>query len=186
LVNVRNQDIAKKTGISLSNFNYHFSTKQDLVLEVFDYIGKELEEKVYGDRVLIHKGKGTDIIKSYFEFEMNFRFFYLDTFNILQTYPQLQAGMQARIEESLQIIKNLNYISIGMGELKPEPVDMPGLYDRLAEQIWINNHFLFAQLKIRGIENINVKMGLESVYYIVYPYLTDKGKQMYRRYFLKK
>ena len=29
--------------------------------------------------------------------------------------------------------------------MKPEPSDMSGLYEYLAEQIWISNHFWFAQ-----------------------------------------
>ena len=35
---VQIQDIAKKNGISLSSFNYHYATKKDLDKAIFDYI----------------------------------------------------------------------------------------------------------------------------------------------------
>jgi len=178
--NIRNQDIANAADISLSNFNYHFKTKQDLVYAVFTYMEEVLEEQVYGNKVLIKEGQGLEITKAYFEFEQDFRFFYLDTHNILQTYPALKTGLQKQIKEAILIIKNLNYIAIGKGLMIPEP--FLGLYDQLAEQIWVNNHFWFAQIQIRGTETATVKKGLETCYAILYPYLTEKGRHSYQKY----
>ena len=45
IAQVRNQDIAKKSGISLSNFNYHYATKKDLVKATFDYMTRGAGEK---------------------------------------------------------------------------------------------------------------------------------------------
>ncbi len=180
LTNVRNQDIAKAADISLSNFNCHFKTKQDLVFAVFEYMNELLQEKVYGNMLLIQEGQGLEITKSYFEFEETFRFFYLDSYNILNTYPELNTGVRQRIKEAIQIIKNLHYLAIGMDYMKPEPADMPGLYDYLARQIWINNHFWFAQATIRDTEGNRILKGLEACFAISYPYLTKKGAGMYR------
>jgi AcrR family transcriptional regulator len=182
LANARNQDIAEQAGVSLSNFNYHFKTKKDLVLEVMTYMKEVLEENVYGNKLLIQDGQGLEIAKSYYEFEEEFQFFYLDTHNIIQTYPELKAGLEIQINESIQMIKNLNYMGVGMGLMKPEPTEMPGLYDQLAQQIWINNHFWFAQMKIRGLEGSVVVKGLEAGFGIVYPYLTEKGIAAYREF----
>ena len=179
LMNVRNQDIAKEAGMSLSNFNYHFKTKQDLVHAVIDYMKEVLQEKVYGNKILITEGKGLEITKSYFEFEEEFRFFYLDTYNIIQSYPEIKKDLRQQIQEAIQVIKNLNYLAVGMGHLKPEPEDMPGLYDHLAEQVWINNHFWFTQMHIRGEEEDIVMKGLKACVAISYPYLTEEGKKVF-------
>lgn len=180
--NVRNVDIAKNAGMSLSNFNYHFKAKQDLVYEVFNYLKTVLHEKVYGNNVLINKRQGLDICRLYFEFEQDFRFFYLDTYNILQAYPELKKGMEQQVEEAIQIIKNLNYLAIGAQMMHPEPPDFPGLYDNLARQTWINNHFWFAQMMIRGKKGDVVLQGIESNYAILYPYLTEMGRKSYLAY----
>ena len=182
LTNTRNQDVAQHADISLSNFNYHFKTKKDLVFAVMEYMKQNLEEEVYGNRLLVQEGQGLEITKSYFEFEEKFRFFYLDTNNIIQSYPELKKDLQRQISESIQMIKNLNYMAIGMGSMKPEPEDMPGLYDRLAEQIWSNNHFWFSNMKIRGLKGDFVINGLESSFIILYPYLTKTGITKFKNY----
>lgn len=180
--NVRNQDIAKEAGISLSNFNYHYGTKQDLVYAVCTYMGEILQEKVYGNKILTSQGGGLMITKAYYEFEEEFKFFYLDTYNIIQSYPALKEELKLRIDEAIQIIKNLNFMAVGMGFMKPEPTEMPGLYDKLAQQIWINNHFWFAQMNIRGEKENTVLKGLESNFSILYPYLTQKGIEGHRAF----
>lgn len=181
--NVRNQDIAQASGISLSNFNYHFKTKQDLVYAVIDYMVLVLEEKVYGNKVLISTGsQDLEIMRAYFEYEEEFKFFYLDTYNILQSYPDLKEVFYTRLNEAIQIIKNLNFLAVGKGGMIPEPADMPGLYERLAEQMWINTHFWFAQMNIRGKSEDMVLKGLESNFAILYPYLTERGRKGHRAY----
>ena len=75
IANVRNQDIAEKSGMSLSNFNYHFGAKKDLILAVFDHMSETLQKEVYGNRILVKEGQGLSITKSYFEFQDKFFFF---------------------------------------------------------------------------------------------------------------
>lgn len=184
--NVLNQDIAKSASISLSNFNYYFSTKQELVFSVCEYMVIDLKRRMSETSVLINKGRmALDIPKIYLEFEYDFKFFYLDTYNILQSYPVLKEEMYKQINESMQIIKNLNYLSIGMGYFKPEPEDFPGLYDKLVEQIWVNSHFWFAQNIIRGSKNDSIVEGLQNSYALIFPHLTEKGKMRYKEYMIK-
>ncbi|WP_445757764.1 TetR/AcrR family transcriptional regulator [Polaribacter sp.] len=184
--NVLNQDIAKSASISLSNFNYYFSTKQELVFSVCEYMVIDLKRRMSETSVLINKGRmALDIPKIYLEFEYDFKFFYLDTYNILQSYPVLKEEMYKQINESMQIIKNLNYLSVGMGYFKPEPEDFPGLYDKLVEQIWVNSHFWFAQNIIRGSKNDSIVEGLQNSYALIFPHLTEKGKMRYKEYMIK-
>ena len=107
------------------------------------------------------------------------RIFYVDTPGIIQVYPEVKEELKRQVDEAIQIVKNLNYLAIGRGGMKPEPPEMPGLYDRLAEQLWMNNHFRFAYMKIRELKEDMVIKGLETNYSIVYPYLTEKGKEVY-------
>lgn len=182
LSNVRNQDIAKKADISLSNFNYHFGTKEELVETVCDYMTTLLQEEVYGNQIILNKGNGLEILKKYFEFESKFKFFYLDTYNIISSYPKLKEPLKKQINEAIQIIKNLTYLSIGKGLMRPEPKEFPGLYDQLAQQIWINNHYLFSQSYIRDITNDHVLNGIKASFAINYPYLTEEGVKTYEEF----
>ena len=182
IANVRNQDIAERAGMSLSNFNYHFGAKKDLIVAVFDLMFETLQKNVYGNSILVKEGQGLTITKSYFEFQERFCFFYLDTPNILKMFPDLNEKVQKQIEESYQIIKNLNYLAIGMGMMKPEPEDNPGSYDQLMRHIWIHNHFWFANSRIINSEDNLVKKGIESLFSLCYPYLTKKGVLSYKQF----
>ncbi len=182
MFNVLNAEIAKETGISLSNFNYHFKTKADLVYEVCGYMRTVIEEKISSNQVMTKDKHALSLTKIYLEFELDFRFFYLDTHNILKTFPKIKKEMHTQIKESIQIIKNVNYLAIGKGYMLTEPEDMPGLYDQLAHQIWINSHFWLAQANIRGKKKLDIIDGLDNFYALVYPYLTKKGKSSYRTY----
>lgn len=177
---VTNQQIAKAAEISLSNFNYHFATKQDLVHTIFHHMKHVLVKDVYGQNSLIDTGNGWEIARRFMRFEYQFKFFYLETPIIHSAYPELQEQIHQQFDESIQLIKNLSYLAIGKGLMRSEPPQMPGLYDQLAEQIWMNNHFWLARTSIRGIENDITESGLQAAFAIVYPYLTKKGIESFQ------
>lgn len=182
LMQATNQEVAHATGISLSNFNYHFKTKTDLVIAVCDYMTDVLEEKVYGNNLFLEQKPGLHILKDYLEFNNDFRFFFLDTPNILLKFPELRVNFDKQVHRALQIIKNLNYMYVGMRIMKPEPEDMPGLYDNLAEQIWMNNHFFLANNVIRNQTDNFIENGIRACFLLTYPYLTEKGIESYKAF----
>ena len=177
---VTNQQIAKSSKVSLSNFNYHFATKKDLVHAIFGYMAEVLVEEVYGQNSLIDTGNGWEITKRYFVYEQQFRFFYLETPIIMRTYPELQEKLRKQFEDSIQLAKNLSYLAIGKGLMQPEPENMPGLYHQLAEHMWMSNHFWIAQSFMRGTDDDVVNKGLSAAMSIIYPYLTEKGKASFK------
>ena len=182
IAQVRNQDIAKESGISLSNFNYHYATKKDLVKATFDYMTEELIQNVYGNKTLIMEGEGLAITESFFVFQQRFSFFFLDTPNILKSYPIVTEQIKDQIEDAFKMIKGINYLSIGMGFMKPEPKDFPGLYEELAAHLWRNTHFWISYARIKDFKEDLVVKGMESHYSLIYPYLTEKGVQANKKY----
>ncbi len=179
---VRNQDIAEKSGISLSNFNYHYPTKKDLVLAIFDYMTYVLVEDVYGNRKFIMEGEGLLITKSFFVFQQQFCFFFLDTPNIIKAFPETNKVIKEQVDEAFKMIKGVNYLAIGMGYMKPEPPEFPGLYDELAAHQWRNTHFWISYARIKGMEDNLVLKGMEAQFSLIYPYLTEKGIEANKRF----
>lgn len=183
LYNVLNQDIAKASGMSLSNFNYHFPKKQDLIYYLCGHLNYVLDHRIKENKLLTNDGIILELTKIYLEFENDFKFFYLETQHVLRSHPDLKNEMQKRIKEDIQMIKNLNYIAIGKGYMLQEPNDFSGIYDIVANQIWMMSHFWYAQTNLRKEEkDSSVATGLRSCYAILDPYLTPKGKEVYRNY----
>jgi len=177
--NVINQDIADAADVSLSNFNYHFPKKKDLMYAVCGYLSYVLDHRIKQNSLLVNDGIILELTKIFLQFENDFKFFYLETQNILRAHPDLREQMENRVKEDIQMIKNLNFIAIGKGYMKPELKDFPGLYDMLANQIWMTSHFWFAQTTLKRIEGNGVYKGTEACFAVLYPYLTPKGKEVY-------
>ena len=178
VVKTRVQDIAKDLGISPGNLTYHYKTKAELMQSVYRYMMKTLEEMAFGNRVLIQGAEGLDIARSYLDYQLKFRFFFLDTLEILRAYPEISLLHQEQIKKEIDIIKNLNAFALGKGYLKPEPEE--GLYNSLATHTWRSLHFWLTEQVIRG-KDLNIDHGILTIFDLLYPYCTEKGIEIYHK-----
>ena len=179
VINVRIRDIADTLGISNGNLTYHYKTKQDLLHSVYRYMIKTLEEMSVGNQ-LMKPGRGElSVVMGYLEYIVKFRFFYQDTLEIIRAYPELAKAHHQQVEQEKAIIKNLLYIAIGKGDIKPEA--FAGLYDSLAHSIWMTLHFWLTQQAIRGEKQYNLEQGLLSIANLIYPYATENGASIFLR-----
>ena len=182
MFHVLNQDIAEAADISLSNFNYHFPKKKDLIFTVCGYLSYVLHHRIKQNSLLTNDGIILELNRIFLQFEHDFRFFYLDTHNILRTHPDLKKEMELQVKQDIQMIKNLNYIAIGKGYMELEPTNFKGLYDIIANQIWMISHFWYAQSTLKKEEGNILIQGLEQCYAILYPHLTPLGKEVYSNF----
>lgn len=176
VVKTRVQDIAEAVGISPGNLTYHYKTKSELMESVYRFMMKTLEEMAFGNRMFIQGAEGMDMARSYLNYQLKFRFFFLDTLEIIRTYPSIKALYKEQINQEISIIKNLNAFAFGKGFLKPEPYE--GLYDSLATNTWRSLHFWLAEQAIRGQEP-NIDKGILTIFDLLYPYCTEKGVALY-------
>ena len=182
LFNVLNQEIAKASEISLSNFNYHFPTKKDLVLFVCEYMRATLNKRIAENKLLINDSTPLDVAGIYLEFENEFKFFYLDTHNILKSYKALDKEMEFQIHEAVQLFKNIIYVGVGKGDLVHGPGIVESTYEELSNQIWMTCHFWYVQSHFKHEKENIVNKGLKACYGLLVPYLTPKGVDRYKEF----
>ena len=183
--NVLNQEIAKASGISLSNFNYHFPTKRDLILSVCGYMRYILNKRLNENKLLINDSIPLEVVRIYLEFENEFKFFYLDTHNILKSYKDLNKEIAFQIHEAVQIIKNMIYVSVGKGYIVHGPGIIENTYDELSNQIWMTCHFWYVQSHFRCEKENIINKGLKACHGLMAPYLTSKGIEKYQEFLNK-
>jgi len=182
IFNVLNQEIAEASGISLSNFNYHFPTKKDLVLSVCGYMRNILNKRITENKLLVNDSIPLEVARIYLEFEKEFKFFYLDTYNILKSYEVLDKEIEFQIHEAVLLIKNMIYIGVGKGDMIHGPGIIENTYEELSNQIWMTCHFWYAQSHFKHEKQNIVSKGLDACYRILAPYLSPKGIKRYKTF----
>ena len=110
-------------------------------------------------------------------------FLYVDTVHILRTYPNIAALHRKYMEQSIKYVKGTLEYSVGSGNMRPEKVE--GEYDRLAHAIWMIMTFWLNQLEIRDKTcTLEEEEQLEfTIWDMIYPKLTRKGIENYRKVF---
>lgn len=173
VVSSRIQDIAEEAGISPGNLTYHYKTKKELMQSVFRYMIKTMEQMAFGNQIFVEGAEGMVVAKNFLEFQIKFRFFYLDTLEIIRAYPEIQASYQEQVAREINIIKNLIYFTAGKGYLIPEPTE--GHYDALAQNAWTLLNFRLTKREIIGKEGFAIEEGLKELTVLYFPYFTEKG-----------
>ena len=175
LTNVTNQEIAKSAGISLSNLNYHFKNKEELVLEIFKKMLGDLDTKVYENNRRILQGDGMGLLTSYLQFQVSYKFFYLDSHNIMKAFPETKEGFLKRIYEGRKVVLNLLYYGVGKGYIKSPPTEGDTYFEELFNLLLMKNHFLHQFMAMTNDKTDFVEKGMWCSGYILKPYLTEKG-----------
>lgn len=178
VVSARIQDIAEEAGISPGNLTYHYKTKRELMQSVFRYMIKTMEQMALGNQIFVEGAEGMTVAKNFLEFQVQFRFFYLDTLEIIRAFPEIKASYQEQVEREINIIKNLLYFSAGKGYLIPEPHE--GHYDTLAQNAWTVLNFRLTKREIIGKEGFGIEEGLKELTALYSPYFTEKGAAYFK------
>jgi AcrR family transcriptional regulator len=177
VANVRLQQIADETGISVGNLAYHFKNKEAIVTAVYENLFDEFSQILSG---YLTSPKLTDFdqqIEQYLRFFSKYKFYLIDLFEIERSYPLIMERWREYVNKMLlQIRKRLDY-NVSRGIICQEPA--PGAYNNLTNNIWMTIVFWLPQqvMKDQPIDELLCK---QSVWAHVMPYFTPKGLQEFK------
>lgn len=177
------RQIASALGMSQGNLNYHFKTKQDIIEQLyFDLVGeldKEMEVMTQSFSSLFTLYSSSEItMRIFYDYRFLLRDLYLifrESQVIKEHYIKLQ---ELRKRQFTLLFDSMIQESV----LRPE--ELINEYDRLYERMmivgdnWINTAELFS-IEIK--EPVAHYRGL--LFEMIYPYLTEKGKEEYNGLF---
>ncbi|MCC6281147.1 MAG: TetR/AcrR family transcriptional regulator [Saprospiraceae bacterium] len=172
VANVRLQQIADETGISVGNLAYHFKNKEAIVSAVYENLFEEFSQIL---STYLTSPKLTDFdvqMEQYHRFFSKYKFYLIDLFEIERSYPVIMERWRECIGKMLlQIRKRLDYY-VNRGILQPEPA--PGVYDTLTNSIWTTIVFWVPQqvLKDKPVDETVFK---QTAWAHISPYFTPKG-----------
>lgn len=175
--NVRIKDIAAAAAMSPGNLTYHFKTKKDLICAVYVHLRKSLENLTIGHHMLTEGINWLDIIHRYLNFQIEFRFFFRDTLEIIHLYPEVKDYYKEQIQTIINFNKNSVFLAVGKGYLVLEPHE--GHYEILAKNNWAILNSWLTHREILGYEEIDIMDGIRAILELHFPYFTEKGKAFY-------
>lgn len=173
VANVRLQQIADETGISVGNLAYHFKNKEAIVSAVYESLFDEFAS-ILSSFLLNPKLSDFDQqLEQYHRFFSRYNFYLIDLFEIERSYPVIMERWHQFVAKMLvQIRKRLDYC-VQRGVLIPEPVT--GIYDTLTNNIWMSIVFWIPQQVLKGQPESEL-LFKRAVWAHFSPYFTPKGK----------
>lgn len=176
--NITLREVAKALSISYGNVTYHYKTKNQLIIELYEDM---LRDTIEIQKTFNFNNLFIGILeapKLAFEISMNYLFFYVDFVEIKRSFPEISSKLDqdntSRKSGYLHLLKQLQIQGILRKDLTDEDLDyLMELSGAMRTFFFINLHpkdFSDADLKIKYVTYLNR---------LIFPYLTKEGIKKY-------
>ena len=179
IANVRLQQIADMTGISVGNLAYHYSSKEAIVSAAYQEVFAGLTQMLGGPLKQKDLSDFNALFETIYQFVTTHRFCFNNVWEIARNYPDIQEKWESLIGKvQHQTQQRINF-HVKRGVLKKE--SNKEAYNQLAQHLLINFHFWIPQQLIKG-KSATIGLFKKSLWSLLYPHLTDKGKKEYNKF----
>lgn len=177
-VNVRLQHIADEAFISVGNLAYHYQNKQEILLALYQRIA-QAQAGLLNELNIVPLFEHLDNHwENVFQVQNEYRFFYIDTLEILRSNTSIQKKYRNQIAwEERQLIQMLQF-NISRGSITLE--EKENSISQLAEVIWLTENMWKQQALIKG-GDISLLRFKRCLWSIIFPYLTVIGQREYQQ-----
>jgi AcrR family transcriptional regulator len=179
MVNVRLQHIADEAGKSVGNLAYHFPSKQAIVLGLYKKLEAEQVELLREFRTVPLFDNIDQLLEAVFQHQHTYRFFYLDTLEVMRAYPNVHAEYQKHVETEVQQWLQILNFNTARGVMRPEP--RTGFHAGLALQLWATSTHHMAQEVVRSANLPDLKDYKAAIWNLLIPLFTKLGHQEYEQ-----
>lgn len=177
-VNVRLQHISDDTIISVGNIAYHFKNKEAIVSQIFE----ELEQK---QKDLLIEYRHTPIFANVDrifsvlrDLQEEYSFFFTDIVEIKRAYPLLFEKINQFFRYQVLLFEEIIRFNISRGALLKEETEQ---HTHFLASLIIKHLSSWKTFSITWQENTNehVEAMSDSIWRILYPYMSKSGKEEY-------
>ena len=171
---ITSRHIAAEMKISHGNLDYHYKTKEDLLLAIYDKMRQEMSEYF-----ITRKPNSTSIEHLHLlliqleEFQYKYRFINLDVLEITRTYPKIAQLIQQTSEHRKEQMQALFQESLAEGFMVEIGVQD---YEKLQHLLRIVITFWLSQREVLATKQFTEKGSMvSSIWAVMTPYLTEAG-----------
>ncbi len=178
--NVSSKHISEEMGISYGNLCYHFPKKDDIILELYLNMQREIDDQIahveqgISQMQLLLAG-----LKKLFEITYKYKFIYLGITKVIRHFDKIKRHAQEQNERRQKIFNDLGKLLVEAGYMIPfeskEEKDMAIHTLLIIINSWISDSEVF----YKGEEQSMLDYYVKLFFNIVKPRLTPKGLQGY-------
>ncbi len=179
VVNVTLRKLAKSLGMSHGNLEYHYPTKEVLLLAIYQQMKFEISqvyEQTNDNDVMVQFNKLLLRLEAFHE---RYLFFNLDILEVSRNYEKVDELLKKTFHIRRHQMSHFYTQFIKMGYLKEEP--RPGVYKRLQQSIRILITFWKSQQRVIPHQDLSQQKMSEFIWDLLIPHMTEKGINAYSK-----
>jgi AcrR family transcriptional regulator len=169
--------IAENCGISKGNLHYHFRTKQDIVIALFQDISEEMAQDWGGDEMQPTVSHMAEMFERQLEMIWRYRFFYREMATLVRDSTDLHAMVSAHREARIEKVLNFFEALVEAGVMSSPRGRESLRYLVVVTWIFSDNWLNFIELQGQEENNEVINTGYDMVVEMLYPYLSDSARE---------
>jgi len=179
IANVRLQQIADASGISVGNLAYHFRNKFIIISAVYEQISEEICHILSNYRNYPNFSDFDSQLSFYYRFLQKYPFYFSESVEIKRNFPEIFDFQQQLVPKIISQIRKRFDFNIQRGAILPEP--HPNLYDNTAQIIGMIIIYWDCNPIVMLNQNDSETLFKETVWNQIYPYFTLTGKAEFEK-----
>lgn len=177
-VNVRLQHISDYTIISLGNITYHFRTKDDIILALWEDVERQQKILLTESRMLPLFQDIDRYLELNYAIQQTYTFFYKDTLELHRAYPQIAEQYNKHLFWQEQQLENMIHFNVARGSFIEASFEHQ--YQALSK-LWqsVSDGWIYrvALTKQEG----TIEEYKSTIWHLLWPYFTERGKMEYQQ-----
>ncbi|MDY7394512.1 TetR/AcrR family transcriptional regulator [Aureibaculum sp. 2210JD6-5] len=177
--NISSRDIAKRMNKSHGNIEYHFNTKEAILLAIYKKMSKEITAYYEQEESGVNSFEKFDLLLHELElFQVKYGFFNLDIMEISRNYPSVNQLLQKTLNKRKNQMQNyfIGFIKEGL------IIDQNDLkyYIRLQHTIrilitfWVNQEGILTSYDFKKPGEM-----ANHIWGLIFPFMTEKGQNVF-------
>lgn len=135
IANVRLQHIADEANVSVGNMTYHYRNKEAVVQAVWEQLVEKQRDLLAEFRIVPLFEDIDRLLVSTFALQQQYKFFYVDTLEVMRAHPAIQALHQQHIGWQVLQMEVAIGFNLSRGAFQAEQWE--GQFNCLARQFWL-------------------------------------------------
>jgi AcrR family transcriptional regulator len=179
IANVRLQHIADEAVVSVGNMTYHYRNKEAVVEAVWQQLVQKQRDLLAEFRILPLFEDVERLLYSTFELQQQYRFFYLDTLEVMRAHPHIQTAHRQHIQWQVGQMVMAIHFNVSRGAFFAEKWE--GQFSQLAQQFWmIADHWMYRQ-QVQQETTGGYNQFRMALWMLLRPLFTDMGEREFEQ-----